>query len=127
MCRRTEVEVYCKARERRRGARRARTELSTPLALTRCSIFVRYAHIAWNSASRTSIMHASDDPADGAPDAYERRRQVARLRTLAARLDHQAALIRNGGFNPAAEAQAGRLADDAYAVRWALRRVGPAR
>lgn len=55
--------------------------------------------------------------------ARETRRYLARLRTLAARLDHQAALVRNGGFNPEAEVQAGRLADDAFAVRWALRRI----
>ena len=59
--------------------------------------------------------------------AREMRRYLARLRTLAVRLEHQAALVRNGGFNPEAEAQAGRLADDAFAIRWALRRieVGP--
>lgn len=57
--------------------------------------------------------------------AREARRAMARLRDLAARLDHQAALIRNGGFNPAAEAQAGGLADDAGAIRWALRRIAP--
>ena len=55
----------------------------------------------------------------------EARRSMTRLRDLAARLDHQAALIRNGGFNPAAEAQAGGLADDASAIRWALRRIAP--
>jgi hypothetical protein len=57
--------------------------------------------------------------------AAERRRALGRLRGLAARLDHQACLIRNGGFNPKAEAEAGRLADDAFAIRWALRRIAP--
>jgi len=55
------------------------------------------------------------------------RRHMARLRALAARLDHQAALIRHGGFNPRAEAQAGRLADDAHAVRWVLCQIAPER
>lgn len=65
------------------------------------------------------------DQAAAEEAAYRTRRHLARLRALAARLDHQAALIRNGGFNPQAEAQAGRLADEAYAVRWALRRIAP--
>ncbi len=54
-----------------------------------------------------------------------RRRYLARLRDLAGRLDHQAALIRNGGRDPRAEARAGKLADEAFAVRWALRQVVP--
>ena len=56
----------------------------------------------------------------------EARHALARLRLLATRLDHQACLIRNGGFNPQAEAEAGRLDDDAFAIRWALRRIAPA-
>lgn len=47
------------------------------------------------------------------------------LRGLAERLDHQAALIRNGGYNTRAEAQAGALAEEAFAVRWALRQIVP--
>lgn len=77
-------------------------------------------------------MAAPDDrsPAGGAdpgpaPGGREARRHMARLRALARRLDHQAALIRNGGYNTQAEAQAGRLADEACAVRWALRRIAP--
>ncbi len=54
-----------------------------------------------------------------------RRRHLARLRGLAGRLDHQAALIRNGGRDPRAEARAGKLADEAFAIRWALRQVAP--
>ena len=50
---------------------------------------------------------------------------LARLRGLAERLDHQAALIRNGGYNTQAEHQAGKLCDDAYAIRWALRQLAP--
>ena len=61
------------------------------------------------------------------PSARETRRYLARLRALAARLDHRAALIRNGGAHPEAEAQAGRLADDACALRWALRQIAPER
>jgi hypothetical protein len=57
--------------------------------------------------------------------AQEVRRHLARLRDLAGRLDHQAALIRNGGHDPRAEARAGRLADEAQAIRWALRQVAP--
>jgi hypothetical protein len=55
----------------------------------------------------------------------EVRLYLARLRGLAERLDHQAALIRNGGFNTRAEAEAGRLADEAFAIRWALRQIAP--
>ena len=55
----------------------------------------------------------------------ERRRALGRLRALANRLEHQASLIRNGGFNPQAEAEAGGLADNAFAVRCALRRIAP--
>ena len=68
-------------------------------------------------------MHETGDQDQRPPGAREVSRHRARLRALAARLDHQAALIRNGGFNPQAEAQAGRLADDAFAVRWALNRI----
>ena len=59
--------------------------------------------------------------------AAEVRRAMGRLRDLAGRLEHRASLIRNGGFNPRAEAEAGRLADDAFAIRWALRRLAPER
>ena len=52
-------------------------------------------------------------------------RHLARLRGLAGRLDHQAALIRNGGRDPRAEARAGKLTDEAFAIRWALRQVAP--
>lgn len=65
------------------------------------------------------------EPDSQSARAHEVRRALARLRGLAARLDHQASLIRNGGFNPRAEAEAGRLADDAFAIRWALRRIAP--
>ncbi len=54
-----------------------------------------------------------------------RRRHLARLRGLAGRLDHQAALLRNGGRDPRAEARAGKLADEAFAIRWALHRIAP--
>lgn len=64
-------------------------------------------------------------PSRSHPPSHAARRYLARLRGLAARLDHQVALIRNGGFNPAAEAEAGRLANDAFAVRWALREIAP--
>lgn len=53
------------------------------------------------------------------------RRYLARLRALARRLEHQVALIRNGGFNPDAEDEASRLANDAFALRWALRELAP--
>ncbi len=52
-------------------------------------------------------------------------RHMARLRGLAGRLDHQATLIRNGGRDPRAEARAGKLTDEAFAIRWALRQVAP--
>ncbi len=54
-----------------------------------------------------------------------RRRHLAHLRGLAGRLDHQAALIRNGGRDPRAESRAGKLADEAFAIRWALRQIAP--
>ncbi len=70
---------------------------------------------------------------DGPPDvstarrasAREARRHMARLRGLAGRLDHQAALIRNGGRDLHAEARAGKLNDEAFAIRWALRQIAP--
>ena len=52
-------------------------------------------------------------------------RNLARLSGLAGRLDYQAALIRNGGRDPRAEARAGKLSDEAFAIRWALRQVAP--
>jgi hypothetical protein len=58
-----------------------------------------------------------------APESADGRRYVRRLRTLAERLDQQAALVRNGGYDTSAERRAGRLLDDAYAVRWALRQI----
>ena len=78
-------------------------------------------------------MTQPDEPPDGPPDeptarragAREARRQMARLRGLAGRLDHQAALIRNGGRDLHAEARAGKLDDEAFAIRWALRRIAP--
>ncbi len=65
------------------------------------------------------------DRTSGLGTGREARRASSRLRELAARLEHQASLIRNGGFNPYAEAEAGRLADEAFAIRWALRRIAP--
>ncbi len=58
-------------------------------------------------------------------NAREARRHMARLRDLAGRLDHQAALMRNGGRDLHAEARAGKLNDEAFAIRWALRRIAP--
>ena len=79
----------------------------------------------------TETGETADTP-EPAPEAQHeaqhhlaRRRHLARLRDLAGRLDHQAALIRNGGRDPRAEARAGKLADEAFAIRWALRQVAP--
>lgn len=71
--------------------------------------------------------HSSENTgaAQPAEQAAEARRAMGRLRQLATRLDHQACLIRNSGFNLNAEAEAGRLSDDAFAIRWALRRIEP--
>ena len=77
------------------------------------------------SLSQPSASHPTGEMS--AETAAERRRALGRLRALAGRLEHQACLIRNGGFNPRAEAEAGRLADDAFAIRWALRRIAPER
>ena len=70
---------------------------------------------------------AQQDPAPHnlAPHHLARRRHLARLRDLAGRLDHQAALIRNGSRDPRAETRAGKLADEAFAIRWALRELAP--
>ncbi len=62
---------------------------------------------------------------DEAQHHLARSHHLARLRGLAGRLDHQAALIRNGGRDPRAEARAGKLADEAFAIRWALRHIAP--
>ncbi len=64
-------------------------------------------------------------PAPKAQHHLAQRRHLARLRGLAGRLDQQSALIRNGGRDPRAEARAGKLADEAFAIRWALRRIAP--
>jgi hypothetical protein len=64
-------------------------------------------------------------PATKAQHPLAQRRHLARLRGLAGRLDQQSALIRNGGRDPRAEARAGKLADEAFAIRWALRRIAP--
>jgi len=66
-----------------------------------------------------------DDDPTGERARRAERRYLAQLRTLAERLDHQAALLRNGGYSTQAEAQAGHLAADAFALRWALRRLAP--
>lgn len=65
------------------------------------------------------------ETADRSQHHLTRRRHLAHLRGLAGRLDHQAALIRNGGRDPRAESRAGKLADEAFAIRWALRQVAP--
>ncbi len=64
-------------------------------------------------------------PAPRPESARESRLHMARLRGLAARLDHQAALIRNAGHDMDAERRAGKLADEAFAIRWALNRIAP--
>jgi hypothetical protein len=70
-------------------------------------------------------MSQAERPPPEPPSALEARRHGARLRALAERLDHQAALIRNGGRDFEAEARAGRLDDEAFAIRWALRQIAP--
>jgi len=64
-----------------------------------------------------------DTPIPKPPVGAEARQYLRRLRALSERLDQQAALVRNGGYDTGAERRAGRLADDAFAVRWALRRI----
>lgn len=66
-----------------------------------------------------------NDPSTGSSGGRDAGLYKARLRQLAERLDHQAILIRNGGHNPQAEAQAGKLTGDAFAIRWALRQIAP--
>ncbi len=70
-------------------------------------------------------MSQSQSPPVENPSARAARRHGARLRALAERLDHQAALIRNGGRDFEAEARAGKLDDEAFAIRWALNRIAP--
>lgn len=76
-------------------------------------------------AQHEAQQEAQHEAQHGAPHHLARRRHLARLRGLAGRLDHQAALIRNGGRDPRAETRAGRLADEAFAIRWALRHIAP--
>ena len=61
--------------------------------------------------------------APNSPIGADAQQYLRRLRVLSERLDQQAALVRNGGFDTSAEHRAGRLADDAFAVRWALRQI----
>ncbi len=70
-------------------------------------------------------MTQPDGPTAQRAHARDTRRHLTRLRDLAGRLDHQAALIRNGGRDLHAEARAGKLNDEAFAIRWALRRIAP--
>ncbi len=49
--------------------------------------------------------------------------RIATLNDLANRLDHQVALIRNAVGNRDGETRAGKLADEAQAIRWALRQI----
>ena len=70
-------------------------------------------------------MTQPDGPTAQGAQARDTRRHLTRLRDLAGRLDHQAALIRNGGRDLHAEARAGKLNDEAFAIRWALRRIAP--
>ncbi len=70
-------------------------------------------------------MSQPNGPTAKPTSACEARRHMARLHDLAGRFDHQAALIRNGGRDPHAEARAGKLNDEAFAIRWALRRIAP--
>lgn len=68
-------------------------------------------------------MTQQDNSLSSPPRGAEARRYLRRLRALSERLDQQAALVRNGGYDTGAERRAGRLADDAFAVRWALRQI----
>ncbi len=73
--------------------------------------------------TETGEMADRPEPAPEAQHHLARRRHLARLRDLAGRLDHQAALIRNGGRDLRAETRAGKLDDEAFAIRWALARI----
>jgi len=68
-------------------------------------------------------MTQQETPISSSPLGADAHRYVRRLRALSERLDQQAALVRNGGYDTSAERRAGRLADDAFAVRWALRQI----
>ncbi len=70
-------------------------------------------------------MAQPDGPTAKGASAPEAPRHMARLRDLAGRLDHQAALIRNADRDLHAEARAGKLNDEAFAIRWALRQIAP--
>ncbi len=70
-------------------------------------------------------MAQPDGPTDKGASAREARRHMTRLHNLSGRLDHQAALIRNADRDLHAEARAGKLNDEAFAIRWALRRIAP--
>lgn len=68
-------------------------------------------------------MIQQNTPATRKAKSTDAPRYLRRLRVLSERLDQQAALVRNGGYDTNAEQRAGRLADDAFAVRWALRQI----
>jgi len=68
-------------------------------------------------------MTQQETPNPKPPMGADAGQYLRRLRALSERLDQQAALVRNGGYDTSAERRAGRLADDAFAVRWALRQV----
>ncbi len=70
-------------------------------------------------------MSQAQSPSVETPSARAARRHRARLGALAERLDHQAALIRNVGRDFEAEARAGKLDDEAFAIRWALNQIAP--
>lgn len=53
------------------------------------------------------------------------RRHMARLRDMAERADHQAVLMDNSSLNEEGMRMAGKLRDEAHAIRWALRRIEP--
>lgn len=56
-------------------------------------------------------------------EAREERHCKRRLRNIAERFEDEAARYRNGGFDMNAEARAGAASEEAFAVRWALRRL----
>jgi hypothetical protein len=70
---------------------------------------MRATHNPDDQAKRVSkgrdAMTETGEMADDPKRAPEARRHLARLRDLAGRLDHQAALIRNGEGDPRAEAR----------------------
>lgn len=69
--------------------------------------------------------HLQQAKDEATAEANRAQRHLRRLDKLEKRLESQVLIIRNGSGNPDAETQAGRLAGEAFAVRWAMLQIDP--